>query len=241
MCLVSLSKQLSQRKSFLCLVNFEIRMWQSTSLEHAVVSLCPLGSAGLRPLVLSDTLANCWAWRGFQSLPTWDGWELVILLYEAPYPTALSHSVPWLSLHIRIYLFFEYFANGSWRVAGSLQAVSLNTLWDLSLAYFIFSSQREGVYKSKRSGKLLASQELPALLPLLLHLTWWRLLPISSNTEKLHLSVDCGTQVLGFKFPLLVFLRSWADACCASCYSSQPRDKCQSWHEEHVSETENQR
>lgn len=166
MCLVSPSKQLSQRKSFLCLVNFEIRMWQSTSLGHAVISLCPLGSAGLRPLVLSDTMANCWAWRGFQSLPTWDGWELVILLYEAPYPTAFSHSIPWLSLHIRIYLFFEYFANGSWRVAGSLQSVSLNTLWDLSLAYFIFSFQREGVYKSKRSGKLLASQELPALLPL---------------------------------------------------------------------------
>ena len=50
MCLVSLSKQLSQRKSFLCLVNFEIRMWQSTSLKYAVVSLCPLGSAGLEAI-----------------------------------------------------------------------------------------------------------------------------------------------------------------------------------------------
>lgn len=166
MCLVSLSKQLSQRKSFLCLVNFEIRMGQSISLEHAVISLCPPGSAGLRPLVLSGTLANCWAQRSFQSLPTWDGRVPVLLLYKAPYPTTLSHPIPWLCLHVRIYLFFDYFANGSWRVAGSLQSISLNSLWDLSLAYFIFPSQKESVYKSKRSGKLLASQELPALLPL---------------------------------------------------------------------------
>lgn len=120
-----------------------------------------------------------------------------------------------------------------------MQSISLNTLWDLSLAYFIFSSQREGVYKRKRSGKCLASQELPAMLPLFAPL---RLMTFFfffffyhqlAQTEK-----NYNFQVLGFKFLLLVFLRSWDDACCASCYSSQPGDKCQSWHERHVLETQ---
>lgn len=90
------------------------------------------------------------------------------------------------------------------------------------------------MYKTRSSGKLSASQNYQHCFLCLLHLArQCFLLSVSSNTETL--SVTCGTQVLGFKLPLLIFLRSCADAC-ASCCSSQPRDKCQSWHERYVSE-----
>lgn len=100
------------------------------------------------------------------------------------------------------------------------------------LHFFIL--KRKDVCKSKRPGKLSASQNCQLGFLCLLHLTWWRfLLSVSSNTGTL--SVTGGTQMLGFKLPLLMFLRSWA-AACASCYSSQPRDKCQSWHKRYLSE-----
>lgn len=132
----------------------------------------------------------------------------MILLYEAPHPTALSHSIPCLSLHIIIYLFFEYFANGSWKVAGTLQSISFNTLGDLSLVYCNFFILKRGCVQKEEIWKAFSITELPALLPLSapFNLVMFFYYQLAQTLETL--PVTSRTQILGFKLPLLIFLKA---------------------------------
>lgn len=109
-----------------------------------------------------------------------------------------------------------------------MQTVSFNTLGDLSLVYCIFFILKRGCVQKQEIWKAFSIPELPALLPLSAPFNLVMFFIISSNTRNT-LSHRWDTNI-GLQTSLVYLSASWADAC-ASCYSSEPRDKCQSWHE----------
>lgn len=222
MCLVSLSKQLPQRKKFLALGKF----WSKDMAIYNPRASCdkslPTGICWMEAIssfIYTGKLLSLERLSATANLGWMRAGDLVIWVSISHSPESFNPLTVSSCKNLSFWAFHQRELEG----AGSMQSISLNTLgipaWHISF----FSSQR--VCTKARDLESFEHHKncQHCFLCLRCLACWHVLLSISSNTEKLHLSVYCGTQAQGFQFS---FLRSWADVSRASCYFNQPGDKC---------------